>query len=181
MENSSPKNPWRIVIIRQVRELVIALGLAFCAALVFNTFVAQAVTIDQGPSMQPNLYRGDRVIIEKISLNFRAPQRGAIVVVLRRGEPIALIKRILALPGERVAVRGGHVWINDAPLNESWVTYFGGPDYLATIVPPDHVFILGDNRAESRDSRMFGPVPFDEIEGRMLFIYWPPGHFGLAP
>ena len=59
--------------------------------------------------------------------------------------------------------------------------YFGGPDYPATLVPPDHIFILGDNRPESRDSRMFGPVPVSEIEGRVLFIYWPPERVGMAP
>ena len=180
MENSSPERTWRRGL-RLARELVIALGIACLASLVLNTFVAHAVTIDQGPSMQPNLYRGDRVFIEKVSLNFHAPQRGDIIVVNLPGEPISLIKRVLALPGERVEVRRGHVWINAAQLAEPWVMYFGGPDYPATSVPRDHVFILGDNRAESRDSRMFGPVPLSEIEGRVLFIYWPPGHVGLAP
>ncbi len=180
MQNSFPAHP-RQFIIRQARDLVIALGLAFLASLFLNTFVAHAVSIDQGPSMQPNLYRGDRVLIEKISLIFRAPQRGDIVVANRPGEPISLIKRVVALPGERVAVRGGHVWINDAPLAEPWVMYLGGPDYPATVVPPDHVFILGDNRAESRDSRTFGPVRFDEIAGRVFFIYWSPEHIGLVP
>ncbi|MEW5717862.1 MAG: signal peptidase I [Chloroflexota bacterium] len=180
MQNSFSEHPGRFIL-RQARELVIALGLAFVASLFLDTFVAHAVSIDQGPSMQPNLYRGDRVLIEKISLTFRAPQRGDIVVANRPGEPISVIKRVVAVRGERVAVRGGHVWINDAPLAEPWVTYFGGPDYPALIVPPDHVFIVGDNRAESRDSRTFGPVRLDEIEGRVLFIYWPPGHIGLAP
>jgi signal peptidase I len=180
MENSSPERAWRRAL-RLARELVIALGLAFMGSLVLNTFVAHAVSIDQGPSMQPNLYRDDHVMIEKISLNFRTPQRGDIIVVSRPGEPISLIKRVLALPGERVEVRRGHVLINGSPLAEPWVTYFGGPDYPATSVPRDHVFILGDNRAESRDSRMIGPVPLSEIEGRVLFIYWPPEHVGLAP
>ena len=180
MENSSPKRTWRRAL-RLARELVIALGLAFLGSLVLNTFVAHAVSIDQGPSMQPNLYRGDRVMIEKISLNFRVPQRGDIIVISRPGEPISLIKRVLALPGERVEVRRGHVWINAAPLAEPWVMYFGGPDYPVTLVPPDHIFILGDNRPESRDSRMFGPVPLSEIEGRVFFVYWPPERLGMAP
>ena len=180
MEDSSRKRTWRGAL-RQMRGLVIALGLAGLASLFLNTFVAHAVSIDQGPSMQPNLYRGDRVFIEKVSLNFRTPQRGDIIVVNRPGEPISLIKRVLALPGERVEVRRGHVWINAAQLAEPWVMYFGGPDYPVTSVPRDHVFILGDNRAESRDSRMFGPVPLSEIEGRVLFIYWPPERVGMTP
>jgi signal peptidase I len=180
MENSSPERTWRRAL-RLAHELVLALGLACLASLFLNTFVAHAVSIDRGPSMQPNLHRGDRVFIEKVSLNFGAPHRGDIVVVNLPGEPISLIKRVLALPGERVEVRRGHVWINAAPLAEPWVMYFGGPDYPATSVPRGHVFILGDNRAESRDSRMFGPVPLSEIEGRVLFIYWPLGRIGMTP
>jgi signal peptidase I len=180
MENPSPERTWCRAL-RLARELVLALGFAFLASLVLNTFVAHAVSIDQGPSMQPNLYRGDRVFIEKISLNFRTPQRGDIVVVSRPGEPISLIKRVLALPGERVEVRRGHALIDGVQLAEPWVMYFGGPDFPATSVPPGHVFILGDNRAESRDSRMIGPVPLSEIEGRVLFIYWPPERVGFAP
>ena len=180
MENFPLERTWYRAL-RLARELVIALAIACLASLFLNTFVAHAVSIDQGPSMQPNLYRGDRVFIEKVSLNFGAPQRGEIVVVKGQAEPISLIKRVLALPGERIQVRAGHVLINGAQLAEPWVTYFGGPDYPATSVPRDHVFVLGDNRPESRDSRMFGPVPVSEIEGRVLFIYWPPERVGMAP
>ena len=180
MENSSPEHPWHRAV-RLAGELFIALGLACLATLFLNTFVAHAVSIDQGPSMQPNLYRGDRVMIEKISLNFGAPRRGDIVVVSRPSEPISLIKRVLALPGERIEVRRGHTLIDGVQLAEPWVAYFGGPDFPATLVPRDHVFILGDNRAESRDSRMIGPVRLSEIKGRVLFIYWPPEHVGMAP
>jgi signal peptidase I len=78
-------------------------------------------------------------------------------------------------------VRAGHVLIDNKPIAEPWVVYWGGPDYPVSIIPANEIFILGDNRAESRDSRMFGPVPLDEIEGSVLFIYWPLGHAGLAP
>jgi signal peptidase I len=95
------------------------------------------------------------------------------VVADRPGSEVALIKRVVALPGETVEVRGGHTFINGKRIEEPWVTNFGGPSYPPTLVPPDHVFILGDNRANSRDSRAIGPVPINTIKGHVWLVYWP--------
>jgi signal peptidase I len=84
-----------------------------------------------------------------------------------------LIKRGVALPGEVVEVRGGHAIVDGQPMEEPWVTHFGGPGYPPAVVPPDHVFVLGDNHAVSHDSRAIGPVPVESITGRAWFIYWP--------
>ncbi len=89
------------------------------------------------------------------------------------GEKDLLVKRAVALPGETVAVRNGQVYINGQSLEESWAIRQGGPDYPPTRVPPHHVFVLGDNRKDSRDSRRFGPVPVDQITGQVRFIFWP--------
>jgi signal peptidase I len=151
---------------------------AVLIALFINVFVVQATTID-GPSMQPNLYGGQRVMTEKITYRFiHGPRRGDVVIVEMPGEGIPLIKRVIALPGETVEVRGGQVFIDGQPLEEPWITQPGGPDYAATTIPPLHVFVLGDNRPSSRDSRSFGPVSMDQLAGHALFIYWPPDHIG---
>ena len=165
-------------LLRAAWEVVSVVVPAVLIALLINVFVVQATTID-GPSMQPNLYGGQRVMTEKITYRFiHGPRRGDVVIVEMPGEEIPLIKRVIALPGETVEVRGGQVFINGQPLEEPWITQPGGPDYAATTIPPLHVFVLGDNRPSSRDSRSFGPVSMDQLAGHALFIYWPPDHIG---
>jgi signal peptidase I len=164
-----------------VREVVLTFIPALMLVLFINVFVAEAALVEEGPSMQPNLYRGDRVMTEKVSYRFAAPQRGDVVIVRRPAPEESLIKRVVALPGEVVEVRQGHVWVDGALIEEPWVTYFGGPDYGAASVPVDHVFVLGDNRPNSRDSREIGPVPLSAVRGHAIFVYWPVAHWGVVP
>jgi len=129
--------------------------------------------------MKPNLTYNQRVIVEKITYSFiHGPRRGDVVIVDMPGEKGLLVKRTVALPGETVAVRNGQVYLNSHPLEEPWAIRQGGPDYPPTRVPPHHVFVLGDNRKESRDSRCFGPVPVDQIAGQVRFILWPLDRIG---
>lgn len=164
-----------------LREVAIAVLPALLLALFVNVFVAEAALVEEGPSMQPNLFVGYRVMTEKISYHFHLPQRGDIVVAEQPEQEKSLIKRVVALPGEIVEVRGGHTFINRRPISEPWVTHFGGPNYPPTLVPPDQVFILGDNRANSRDSRAIGPVPVESIMGHAWLIYWPLDKIELLP
>ena len=166
---------------RIAREVITTVVPALLIALFVNVHIAEAVEIESGPSMQPNLYQGYRVMIEKVSYRFRLPDRGEIVVVDRPGEEVSLIKRVLALPGETVEVRGGHVWIDGCPVVEPWVTHYGGADDGPVAVPAGHVYILGDNRRQSRDSRMIGPVPLCMIEGRVWLVYRPLDQFRIVP
>jgi signal peptidase I len=130
--------------------------------------------------MQPNLHYAQRVMVEKITYRFlHGPRHGDVVIVDVPGEIEPLIKRVVALPGETVEVRGGQVFIDGQHQEEPWTTRQGGPDYPPTLVPASHVFVLGDNRASSRDSRAFGPVSIDQIVGRAWFIYWPPDQIKL--
>ncbi len=150
-------------------------------ALFIHVYVAQAAEIEAGPSMQPNLYAGFRVMMEKISYYLHEPQRGDIVVVERPIEEGNLIKRVIGLPGETIEVRGGHTFINGEPIDEPWGCIFGGQDQNPTQVPADSIFIMGDNRPASRDSREIGPVPIDSIIGRGWFVYWPLDEFQILP
>ena len=151
---------------------------AALVSLLINVFVVQAMTV-QGPSMQPNLVGDQRVMVDKITYRFvHGPRRGDVVIVGLPGEQTLLVKRAVALPGETVAVRDGQVFINGQPLAEPWATRRGGMDCPPTRVPPRHVFVLGDNRAESRDSRFFGPVPVEQIGGRVAFVVWPLNRIG---
>jgi signal peptidase I len=113
------------------------------------------------------------VIVEKITYQWRGPRRGDVIVFEVPHEEEPLIKRVVALPGETIEIRDEAIYVNGQQLSESWATQPGGPDYPATTLPPLHVFVLGDNRANSRDSRYFGPVSRDQIIGRARLIYWP--------
>ncbi len=166
---------------RIARELLTTVLPAVLIALLVNVFVAEAVAIEDGPSMQPNLYRGDRMLTEKISYRFHPPRRGDVVVVDRPGNQKTLVKRVIAVAGETIEVRGGHAWVNGQPIDEPWVEQFGGPGYGPEVVPEDHVFILGDNRAVSHDSRAIGPVPVDSVRGHVVLVYWPPEKAKLVP
>ncbi|HEC34457.1 MAG TPA: signal peptidase I [Chloroflexi bacterium] len=156
-----------------LREVIRTVLPAVLIALFINLFLAQA-TVVQGQSMEPGLYNDQRVIVEKITYRLiHAPRRGDVVIIEVPGQEEPLIKRVVALPGETVAVRSGQVFINDQPLAEEWATRQGGPDCPPTFVPPLHIFVMGDNRGHSNDSRSFGPVPFDQVIGRAWLVYWP--------
>jgi signal peptidase I len=175
MENHSAGFVFRVGprIRRAAWEFVMAILPALAVALLFNVYVVEAVTVKDGPSMEPNLYRGYRVVTEKVSYDFHPPRRGDVVVVDRPEGEESLIKRVVALPGELVEIRGGHTFVDGQPIEEPWVSHFGGPMYPPTVVPADHVFVLGDNRAVSHDSRAIGPVSVESIKGRAWLIYWP--------
>jgi signal peptidase I len=169
-------------LVRQVvREILTTILPALLLALLVNMYVGEAVAIKDGPSMQPNLYRGDRMLTEKISYRFHPPRRGDVVIVDRPGNEVTLVKRVVAVAGETIEVRNGHTFINGQPIDEPWVTHFGGPGYGPELVPENHVFVLGDNRAVSRDSRAIGPVPVDAVRGRVVAVYWPPDQAQLVP
>jgi len=151
---------------------------AVLIALFVNVFVAQAMVV-HGPSMQPNLHYDQRVMVEKVTYRLmHGPRRGDVVVIDVPGGDEPLIKRVVALPGETVEVRGGQVFVDGQLQKGPWTTRQGGPDYPPTVMPPLHVFVLGDNREESRDSRCFGSVPVDQIDGQVRLIIWPLDRIG---
>lgn len=160
-------------LLRMLWDVVSTVVPAIFIALFINVFVAQAMVV-QGPSMQPNLYYDQRVMVEKVTYRFfHGPRRGDVVIVDVPGEEEPLIKRVVALSGETVEVRDGQVLINGELLEEPWTIRLGGPNYPPMLVPPLHVFVLGDNRGSSRDSRAFGPVSVDQLVGRAWLVYWP--------
>jgi signal peptidase I len=164
-----------------VWETITAVIPALLIALVIKVEVARAVEIEAGPSMQPNMVQGYRFMVEKVSYQFHLPQRGDIVVVDRPEGEVDLVKRVMGLPGETVEVRAGHVFINGQPVEEPWVRYFGGPEYGPAQIPNGFVFILGDNRPASRDSRAIGPVELSTVVGKVWLIYWPLDEIELVP
>jgi signal peptidase I len=176
---SGPSMGRRIVrLLREVLETVLP---AILIALLINVFIGQATRVE-GQSMEPNLHSNQRLVVEKLSYRFHGPRRFD-VVVLRlpsQGEEL-LIKRVVGLPGETVDIRDGQVYINGDPLDEGFVPGETRPGRTERVtVPPLHVYVLGDNRNHSNDSRSFGPVPIENIVGRAWLSYWPPENVGLV-
>ncbi|MCC6192313.1 MAG: signal peptidase I [Anaerolineales bacterium] len=126
-----------------------------------------------GPSMQPNLYTGQFVLADKLAFHLGQPQRGDVVVVRTPVSPgIEFIKRVIGLPGETVVVADGLVRVNGQALQEPYIA--APPDYNGQwALGPDEYLVLGDNRNDSSDSHVWGPVHRPAILGKALVIYWP--------
>ncbi|MCK4471010.1 MAG: signal peptidase I [Anaerolineae bacterium] len=168
---------WLLRALREVAETVIP---AVIIALVINLFLAQATQV-LGQSMEPNLHSSQRVVVEKVTYRFfHGPRRGDIVVIDLPGQTEMLIKRVVGLPGEIIEVRGGKVYIEGEQIDETWTVNPGGSNYGPQTIPPLHIFVMGDNRGASNDSRSFGPVLIDHIVGHAWFSYWPAEYVGFV-
>jgi signal peptidase I len=166
-----------------ILEFLIIVLVAF--ALVFGfvrPFIIEAFYIPS-ESMVPTLLVGDRVFVNKFVYRFSEPQRGDIIVFKSvEGDDEDLIKRVIGAPGDRVAIINGVLHVNGEPQEESYVRDdrpLDEGDYSRTKLSEGEVFVMGDNRANSRDSRFFGPVPIENIEGEAFFRFWPPWRMGL--
>jgi len=189
--NQQPDNSWFF-------ELCKTIGLSIVLALSIRTFVAEARWIPSGsmePTLHgtPNQWEADKIIVDKLSYRFSVPQRGDIVVFSPTEElqkeqyEDAFIKRIIGLPGDKVNLKEGKVYINDKQLGEQ--NYLGNGQNTsievctsantqpflvsAQTIPPDSYLVLGDNRGSSYDSRCWGVVPRENIIGRAVLRFWP--------
>jgi signal peptidase I len=162
------------------QELVETFLPAVAIVLAINLFLAQPRTV-HGQSMEPNLHENQRVIVDLVSYRLRSPQRGEIIVLnvpqRQSGDP--LIKRVIGLPGDTIEIKGGAVLVNGVMLEEPYLNQATLGNMPAQIVPEAHVFVLGDNRGSSNDSRYFGMVSYEDIIGRAWLRYWPPAEVGL--
>ena len=200
--NSAPAAEARARRRRGIAEDVALVAIAVAVAVVVRALVAQAYYIPSA-SMVPQLRVDDRVVVSRVAYHLHPPNRGDIVVFKappsldtassKSGNPVSrffrsigvalgvtedqtvLIKRVIALPGETVSARGGHVYVGQDVLIEPYlppgvITSDFGP----VKVPAGEVWLMGDNRANSEDSRFFGPVPVHTIIGRAIWKVWPP-------
>ena len=141
----------------------------------------------KGASMEPNFYNGEYLLTDKLSYRLRLPRRGEVIIFEAPGaNGEEFIKRIIALPGERISINDGHYYVNGIKLSELYI-----PDTTLTFpnvflksgqdltVPPNSYFVSGDNRTASSDSRAWGFITKDKITGKAWFIYWPPKKMGF--
>jgi signal peptidase I len=164
---------------RELREWFTAIAVAVILSLLIQNYAFAQVKVFN-ISMQNTLVQGQRLFEDKISYHITAPKRGEIVIINNREEHRNLVKRVIALPGETIDFRDGVVYINDSKLDEPYTKGLTFSNNFKTpyVVPADHVFVLGDNREHSEDSRAFGAVSYSDLDGRILFRVWPLDKFG---
>ena len=178
--------------------------MAFVLALLIKTFLVQAFFIPSG-SMEPTLVPGDRVLVLKVPYYFGDPDRGDIIVFedpdpgsgpdrglvggffhwmfeglgVQRPDSEDFIKRVIGTPGDTVQAKDGKVFVNGDPIDEPYLTQ-RTDDFPKTTVPEGRLFVMGDNRGNSLDSRFsLGLVPIDNVVGKAEVVIWPPGDLGL--
>jgi signal peptidase I len=168
--------------LRELAEVVLLAVILYIGI----SFAVQTVHVE-GLSMFATLDDNDYLIANKIDYRLHAPQRGDIIILRPpNNNSTDFIKRVIALPGERLLIRDGVVYINghrliEPYLPEAWVVFNSWPTIGSsngTVIPANQYFVMGDNRNKSQDSRYFGPIGRDRIDGRAWFRIWPLDHFG---
>ena len=165
---------WRL----WVRDLLFSAA----ASVLIITFLYQPVRVE-GTSMLPRLVDQDRLFINKFVYRFTAIDRGDVVVFhYPRDLKLSYIKRVIAIPGDRLQIDRGQVYVNGKPLDEPYVPeqYRDARSFDPIVVPKDEFFVLGDHRSIASDSREFGTVKRDLIYGKATFIYWPTQDVGVV-
>jgi signal peptidase I len=142
--------------------------------------VSARIRVD-GASMEPTLFNGELVIVNKLAYRLGVPARGDIIVFHYPRDPSQeFIKRVVGLPGDQVNITDGHIYVNGQRLEEPYISI--SPNYLGNwSVLENQLFVLGDNRNNSLDSHNWGTVPMDYVIGKALFIYWPLSTLGVVP
>jgi len=161
-----------------IRDLLVST----VASLLIITFLYQPVRVE-GTSMLPRLEDSDRLFINKLVYHVEGIQRGDVVVFrYPRNTEVSYIKRVIAIPGDRLRIDHGRVYRNGSQLDESYVPIEYRDTYTMpeTVIPAGEYFMMGDHRSISSDSREFGPVRRNLIYGRAAFVYWPTRDAGLV-
>jgi len=156
-----------------VRETLETVIIAAAIALLIRFLIVEPFRVD-GPSMEPTLYTGDMLVVNKFMYRFTSPKRGD-VIIFRYPRQLQkdYVKRVIAVAGETIEVRMGRVYVNGQLFEEGFTTKPSISSFPRTEVPGGSVFVLGDNRSNSEDSRYFGAVPLSNIKGRAMVVYWP--------
>ena len=172
-----------IEFVMDILETVVFVGSLF---IVTYLFIMQPNQV-KGASMEPSFQSGDYIFTSKITYKFRSVQRGDVVVFYSpQNKDIEYIKRVICLPGDSCKVENNEVYVNNHRLTENYISaktnvWDGGfsKDGVAFTVPDGYVFVMGDNRPRSSDSREFGPIPISSIVGQVFYRYFPANEMGV--
>lgn len=177
-DSEQPRTTLQKILIALVRDVLETVIPAMIFALLITHFVGERTGV-LSQSMEPSLHVDQQLIVDKMSYRFRQPERGEIVTLDVADSAIPYIKRVVGLPGETLEIRNNRVLIDGEVLSESYLAEVVQHDYGPVLVPEGHVFVMGDNRNNSRDSCIIGPIPIDNITSRAWITVWPPEDAGL--
>lgn len=174
LEEAHPSNARRVLL--EILETIVLALVLFTAI----NFLTARIRVD-GSSMEPNFHDGDYVIVNRMAYRFGDIQRGDVIVFpypLHKEDDY--IKRVIGLPGDHVAIYGGVVYVNGEALSEPYIMEKPVADLAEVVVPEGYVYVMGDNRNASSDSRAWGPLEIKDIIGQAVFRYWPFATIGLV-
>ena len=171
-----------------VFDIIETVVLALAIFVVIYLFLFQPHQV-KGASMEHSFFDGEYILTDKVSYRLHFPKRGDVVIFKAPRNPdLDYIKRIIGLPGEKVKIENGNVFINGSKLEEDYlsddIVISGGlylPKGKEVEIPENSLFVLGDNRSHSSDSREWGPISTGDIVGRAFLRYWPPKQVGILP
>ncbi len=160
---------------KEIWEWVRSIAIAVLLAIIIRVFLFEPYIVE-GASMFPTLDNHERLVVNKLVYHLNDPQQGDIVVFSHPPYP-DYIKRVIGVSGDRIEIKEGVVLVNDLPLEEPYLLEAPYMEFEPVVVPEGHVFVMGDNRNNSTDSRAkhVGFIPVDKVKGKALFVYWPFG------
>ena len=174
VEIQPQKESWQEIVLDFAKNLLIALILVFLVNLVIDRVRVENI------SMLPTLKEGDMLVVNKLAYKLGGVERGDIITFHYPLEPaLSYIKRAIGLPGDTVEIANKQVRVNDIVLDEPYIVT--PSDYTGKwVVPAESVFVLGDNRVDSADSHVWGFVPYNDLVGKVLAVYWPPNRMRIV-
>ena len=159
----------------EIKDWIVSIVVAVALAMFIRTFIVELYVVD-GPSMRPTLESEERLVVNKFIYRFRPPEKGEVLVFQYPRDPSRdFIKRVIATPGDTIEIREGRVLVNDQLLTEDYILEKTRSEYPKSTVPEGRIFVMGDNRNNSEDSRFadVGFVPYDLIKGKAMLVFWP--------
>ncbi|MDY6268178.1 MAG: signal peptidase I [Selenomonadaceae bacterium] len=167
----------------EAKDWIISIVVAVVLAFLIRQFIVELYIVD-GPSMRPTLQSQERLVVNKFIYHLRTPEKGEILVFkYPRNQDRDFIKRVIATEGDTIEIKDGRVYVNDQMLNEDYILEKTRSEYPKSTVPAGTVFVMGDNRNNSEDSRFadVGFVPYSLIKGKAMLVFWPFSQFKTLP
>lgn len=167
----------------EIKDWVVSIVIAVLLALLIRNFLVEPYLVE-GPSMMPTLQNQQRLIVNRLIYHLRAPEKGEILIFkYPKDQSRDFIKRVIAVPGDTFEIKDGNVFVNDELQTEEYILSKSRIDYPKVTIPEGHIFVMGDNRNNSEDSRFpdVGFVPFELIKGKAMVVFWPLSDMKVLP